>query len=53
MHFQSNNRKIDIKDPIVHKIAKPAHAMDIKDELDKVPEAKGIKMIISGARFAA
>ncbi len=27
--------------------------MDIEGELDKVPEAKGIKMIISGLRFAA
>ncbi|RLE91742.1 MAG: hypothetical protein DRN04_12045 [Thermoprotei archaeon] len=51
--FEVIIEKYGIKDAIVHKIAELVHAMDIEGELDKVPEAKGIKMIISGLRFAA
>ncbi|RLE71255.1 MAG: chromate resistance protein [Thermoprotei archaeon] len=50
--FETIVEKYNITDPIVHKIARLVHAMDFEDELEKVPEAKGIRMIISGLRFA-
>ena len=51
--FETIVEKYSIKDPEVREIAKLVHAMDIRGELEKVPEAKGIMMIISGLRFAA
>ena len=51
--FETIIEKYNISDPIVHEIARLVHAMDIEGELEKSPEAKGIKMIISGLRFAA
>jgi len=50
--FETIVEKYNITDPIVHKIARLVHAMDFEGELEKVPEATGIRMIISGLRFA-
>ena len=33
------------------KIAEIVHAADIEGELDKVPEARGVKAVFSGLRF--
>ncbi len=40
-----------IDDPYVHRIAEIVHAADIRGELEKSPEAKGIKAIFDGLRF--
>jgi len=50
--FETIVEKYNITDPIVHKIARVVHAMDFEGELKNVPEGIGIRMIISGLRFA-
>jgi len=50
--FETIVEKYDITDPIVRKIARIVHAMDFEGELENVPEGIGIRMIVSGLRFA-
>ncbi len=49
--FEVIMEKYGIDDPYVKKIAEIVHAADIKGELDKVPEASGIKLLFRGLRF--
>jgi len=49
--FEVIVEKYSIKDPYVLKIAEIVHAADIRGEIDKVPEARGIKAIFDGLRF--
>ncbi len=49
--FEVLVEKYSIKDPYVHRIAEIVHAADIEGELDKVPEARGIKAIFDGLRM--
>ena len=49
--FEVIVEKYSIKDPYVLKIAEIVHAADIEGEIDKVPEARGIKAIFNGLRF--
>ena len=49
--FEVLVEKYGIKDPYVHRIAEIVHAADIEGELDKVPEARGIKALFNGLRF--
>jgi len=43
--------KYSIDDPYVHRIAEIVHTADIKGELEKAPEAMGIKAVFNGLRF--
>ncbi len=49
--FEVIVEKYSIKDPYVLKIAEIVHAADIEGEIDKVPEARGIKAVFNGLRF--
>lgn len=49
--FEVMVEKYSIKDPYVLKIAEVVHAADIEGEIDKAPEARGVKAIFSGLRF--
>ena len=49
--FEVIVEKYSIEDPYVHKVAEVVHAADIKGELEKVLEAKGIKSLLTGLRF--
>lgn len=51
--FETIIKKYNIKDSAVLKIAELVHAADIEEDLDKVPEARGVRAIISGLRLAA
>ena len=51
--FETIVEKYGIDDPAVKEIAKLVHAMDFEGGLEALPEAAGIKMVISGLRFAA
>ncbi len=43
--------KYSIKDPYIHRIAEVVHAADIRGELEKTPEASGMKAMFDGLRF--
>ncbi len=43
--------KYSIDDPYVRRVAEVVHAADIKGELEKAPEASGIKALFDGLRF--
>ncbi len=49
--FETIIEKHSIEDPYVHRIAEIVHAADIRGELEKLPEAGGIKMLFDGLRF--
>lgn len=49
--FEVMIEEFKISDPYVKKIAEIVHAADIKGEIDKVPEARGIKALMSGLRL--
>jgi len=49
--FEVIVEKYGIEDPYVLKIAEIVHAADIEGEIDKVPEARGIRMVFDGLRF--
>jgi len=49
--FEVIVEKYSIEDPYVKKIAELVHAADIEGEIDKVPEARGIKALFSGLRL--
>jgi len=44
-------RSTVLRTPNILKIAEIVHAVDIEGELDKVPEARGIRMVLEGLRF--
>ena len=49
--FETIVEKYNIQDPYVHKIAEIIHAADIKGEMEKTPEALGVKALFSGLRL--
>ncbi len=49
--FEVMVEEFKIEDPYVKRIAEIVHAADIKGEIDKVPEARGIKALLSGLRL--
>ncbi len=49
--FEVIVEKYSIKDPYVRRIAEVVHAADIRGELEKAPEASGMKAIFDGLRF--
>ena len=49
--FEVIVEKYSIDDPYVRRIASIVHAADIKGELEKAPEARGVKAILSGLRL--
>ena len=49
--FEVIVEKYGIKDPYILEIAEIVHAEDIEGELDKVPEARGIRMMFKGLRL--
>ncbi len=49
--FEVIVEKYNIADPYVYKVAEVVHAADIEGELEKAPEAVGIKALLSGLRF--
>lgn len=51
--FETIVEKYGIDDPAVKEIAELVQAMDFEGGLEAAPEAAGIKMVISGLRFAA
>jgi hypothetical protein len=43
--------RYSIEDPYVKEIAKIVHAADIEGEIDKAPEARGLKLLFTGLRL--
>ena len=51
--FETILEKYSLKNPYLSRVAEIVHAADIEEDIDKVPEARGIKAVFSGLRFVA
>jgi len=49
--FETIVERYSIVDPYVKEIAKIVHAADIEGEIDKAPEARGLKLLFTGLRL--